>query len=478
MLRSFAEKKGTENVETKRPTLTMARRQRGKGRVSDAECSPLEKTRMIEACHAKPCPLYAVFRTLHRLKQLPRQGFVHFGFKRDETDSIAAHSFMVTWISYLVCRARKLSDAETARATLIALVHDWGECVCGDLSYRAKSPAFRKTERAGFNTLVNDLRRSQFLRDLWAEYEDFKEKRTNPGAVVKFADGLDAWLQGIATKSTWWPAWQDYNQSVFATLSESHADLAAMFRRTCDMARDPNVQVWLPNAMDNDFQLWSIVRFLRTIYSLKELPRHGFAMFGMKRSETDSFAGHGFSTASLALLIATEILNQGEEDLFRTAMVALCHDLPVALTGDAAYDLQLHASQAWQEMTMSALDSLLTEAPSREEVRGFHDSWLRSTEEHALIVKAAAAVDAWEVGVTTPTAWIEAWIDYSDRTLALLRGEHSSVAPRLASFVAEAREALGAFTECTLPSGLRVGREPEIKPIRLGRDRGRTTQSS
>jgi len=43
-----------------------------------------------------------VFRTLHRLKELPRQGYVYFGFKGDETDAIADHSLMVAWITHVI----------------------------------------------------------------------------------------------------------------------------------------------------------------------------------------------------------------------------------------------------------------------------------------------------------------------------------------------------------------------------------------
>jgi 5'-deoxynucleotidase YfbR-like HD superfamily hydrolase len=346
------------------------------------------------------------------------------------------------------------------------------------LSYHAKTDDFRATERRGVEALLKELKRGKFLHDLWTEYEDFKENKTRPGAVVKFADGLDAWMQGIVTRSTWWPAWEQYNQKTFAALSCSYPDLAAMFRRVCDMARDPNVQVWLPDALDEECDLWNLVRFLKGIYSLKELPRHGFTMFGMKRSETDTFAEHGFTTASLALLVAAEILDQREMDLYRTVMLALSHDLPVAVTGDAAYDLQLHAGDAWREMSTNALDALLGEVSWREEISTLHASWLRCADHGSLTVKAAAAVDAWEVGVTTPTAWIGAWIDYSDKALAVLQAAPSDVGSRLAQFLADARRALGSFSDRSLDDEGPVGREPEIMPIRLGGDGRRTMQSS
>jgi 5'-deoxynucleotidase YfbR-like HD superfamily hydrolase len=48
----------------------------------------------------------------------------------------------------------------------------------------------------------------------------------------------------------------------------------------------------------------SLLGFFKNMCCLKELPRHGFAIFGLKRGEADSFAGHMFTTASLAYLLS------------------------------------------------------------------------------------------------------------------------------------------------------------------------------
>lgn len=100
-----------------------------------------------------------VFRTLHRLKELPRQGFVYFGFKGDETDSIAEHSFMVAWIAYVIGEQLGLRGPDLAKVTLMALVHDWGEALTGDFGYSVKGrfPSLAKTERAAFTRLVEGL---------------------------------------------------------------------------------------------------------------------------------------------------------------------------------------------------------------------------------------------------------------------------------------------------------------------------------
>ena len=426
---------------------------------------------------SEPPRLFRVFRTLHRLKEIPRQGFVHFGFKRDETDSVADHSFMVAWIAYQVCRALRVDKATTAKATLAALVHDWGEAVVGDVSFQAKREAFRLVERDGFHCLIKELRGADRLKELWSYYEDFKEKATLPGAIVKFADGLEPWFQGIATTSTWWPAWETYNRRVFKALEEFDKDhchkgfpaLAERFRRTCDLARDPTIQIWVSDIADRESNLWNMVKFLRTIYSLKELPRHGFTMFGLKRKETDTFAGHGLSTASLALLIALQCDDKlTDDDLLRVVMVSLCHDLPVAITGDAAYDLQAQAGQAWTQMSEEALDGLMVDVPGAGEIRQFHKDWKEGRTGEAVIARTATTLDAWEMGATTPSAWMHAWTDYSNRAMLAIQESGHPLAGELLKLLSEGRIALGAFNSHEFIKGFIAGREPLVKPIRLG----------
>jgi 5'-deoxynucleotidase YfbR-like HD superfamily hydrolase len=195
---------------------------------------------------------------------------------------------------------------------MMALIHDWGEAVTGDVSYKMKvdNEEFVNTEELAFKELVRCLGQHDFLYRLWREYE---EKCTLASGVVKFADVLDGWLQGLVTPTTWWPGWIDRLQIVLdgvpdrkkPGMKQTHPELAKKLSRMCELARDPNIQVWLSKP-DLGSDLWPALRFFKEIYCLKQLQRHGFAIFGMKRKETDTFAGHGFSTASPAFLIALE----------------------------------------------------------------------------------------------------------------------------------------------------------------------------
>lgn len=43
-----------------------------------------------------------VFLTLQWAKELPRQGFIALGFKRNEADSVAAHSWTTAMLTYML----------------------------------------------------------------------------------------------------------------------------------------------------------------------------------------------------------------------------------------------------------------------------------------------------------------------------------------------------------------------------------------
>lgn len=138
-----------------------------------------------------------VFLTLQWAKELPRQGFIALGFKRNEADSVAAHSFTTSLLSYFLAKQLQKEgikiDAE--KALKMGLVHDVGETIVGDVGTFVKGMAggaFKNIEEEGVKTLVGDLDSKEEILSLVSEYND----RTSLEArVVKAADNLDALAQ-------------------------------------------------------------------------------------------------------------------------------------------------------------------------------------------------------------------------------------------------------------------------------------------
>ncbi|MEK7616978.1 MAG: HD family hydrolase [Patescibacteria group bacterium] len=138
-----------------------------------------------------------VFLTLQWAKELPRQGFIAMGFKRNEADSVAAHSFSTALLAYFLAKQLKKEGLKIdAEKTLkMGLVHDIGETIVGDVGTFVKGMAggvFKNIEEEGMRALLEGLDDSKELMELVKEYN---ERKTLEARVVKTADNLDALAQ-------------------------------------------------------------------------------------------------------------------------------------------------------------------------------------------------------------------------------------------------------------------------------------------
>lgn len=138
-----------------------------------------------------------VFLTLQWAKELPRQGFIAMGFKRNEADSVAAHSFLTGLLAYFLAKQLQKEgvkiDAE--KVLKMGLFHDVGETIVGDVGTFVKSMAggvFRNIEEEGVKTLVSGLGSKEEIIDL---VEEYNKRQSLEARVVKAADNLDALAQ-------------------------------------------------------------------------------------------------------------------------------------------------------------------------------------------------------------------------------------------------------------------------------------------
>ncbi len=138
-----------------------------------------------------------VFLTLQWTKELPRQGFIAMGFKRNEADSVAAHSFSTALLAYFLAKQLQKEGAKINpdRALKMGLVHDIGETIVGDVGTFVKGMAggvFKNIEEEGVKALVKGLDSEGEIIELVSEYN---ERETIEARVVKAADNLDALAQ-------------------------------------------------------------------------------------------------------------------------------------------------------------------------------------------------------------------------------------------------------------------------------------------
>lgn len=138
-----------------------------------------------------------VFLTLQWAKELPRQGFIAMGFKRNEADSVAAHSFSTALLAYFFSKQLQKDGIKINpnKALKMGLVHDIGETIVGDVGTFVKSMAggaFKNIEEEGVKALFEDLDSKQEIISL---IEEYMARKSLEARLVKAADNLDALAQ-------------------------------------------------------------------------------------------------------------------------------------------------------------------------------------------------------------------------------------------------------------------------------------------
>ena len=138
-----------------------------------------------------------VFLTLQWAKELPRQGFIALGFKRNEADSVAAHSFTTALLAYFLAKQLKKEGVKVDpdKVLKMGLVHDIGETIVGDVGTFVKGMAkgvFKDIEKEGVKALVQGLDSEEEITEL---VEEYNKRESIEARIVKASDNLDALAQ-------------------------------------------------------------------------------------------------------------------------------------------------------------------------------------------------------------------------------------------------------------------------------------------
>lgn len=121
-----------------------------------------------------------------RLKETPREGWVRKGIPSPE--NVASHSYSTAMLAYLLAKSEG-QDAD--RAVKMALVHDLGEAVTGDIISEHLSKEERREKNHAELQILRDILEDELL-ELAEEYF----ARDSPTArIVKEADVLEMVFQ-------------------------------------------------------------------------------------------------------------------------------------------------------------------------------------------------------------------------------------------------------------------------------------------
>lgn len=115
------------------------------------------------------------------LRSLPRSGYQFLGSGRE---SVAEHSFMVTFIAYVMGRLEPAADP--LKLITMCLLHDVPEARTGDLNYVQKRYVKADEERA-VGDLTEDL---PFGGEMAGSFREFKEGEGLEARLARDADQL------------------------------------------------------------------------------------------------------------------------------------------------------------------------------------------------------------------------------------------------------------------------------------------------
>lgn len=116
------------------------------------------------------------------LKRTPRTGLQFLG---TGSESVAEHTFRVTFIGYVLAQIEK--DVDEAKLIKMCLLHDLHEARTGDLNYMNKKYV-KIDEKKAINDLTKTL---PFGEDISNSVEEFNSGKTKEALLANDADQLD-----------------------------------------------------------------------------------------------------------------------------------------------------------------------------------------------------------------------------------------------------------------------------------------------
>jgi putative hydrolase of HD superfamily len=132
---------------------------------------------------------------MEKLKRIQRKGWLRAGVR--EPESVADHSYACAVLSMI---AADLCGLDTERLIRMALLHDLGESVTGDLTPRQKKnlgAQFRTFEK---RATINAVARLPFRmrKEYHRLMEDYQKQRSEESRVLRDIDRIEMGLQALA----------------------------------------------------------------------------------------------------------------------------------------------------------------------------------------------------------------------------------------------------------------------------------------
>jgi len=133
-------------------------------------------------------------KIINKLKTLKRQGWIQIGLKSNEIESVADHSFRLAIITLFLKDYWEEKGLDGQKMVNMALIHDLGESIIGDITPRDKIIDKLSKEKQAVNDLINLTEFFNGFKDIW---EEFIEEKSEEAKIVLQLDKLEMALQAL-----------------------------------------------------------------------------------------------------------------------------------------------------------------------------------------------------------------------------------------------------------------------------------------
>ena len=133
----------------------------------------------------------ALFHKIGMLKKIKRSGWIRHNIP--DPESVADHSFRTAFIAMMLGDAL---NVDTLKLLKMALIHDMGEVVAGDITPYdgVEREEKRRKEEEGLRQLLEGVPNGNQYMNLWKEYED---QKSGEAKILKNIDKLEMAIQAM-----------------------------------------------------------------------------------------------------------------------------------------------------------------------------------------------------------------------------------------------------------------------------------------
>ena len=162
---------------------------------------------------------------VHLLEQLKcRTRHAYTSTMRPE--SVAEHCWRCAVLAYLL--KEEFPEADMNRVILMALVHDFGEAITGDIPTFLKSSADEEAEDSAMRSMLTPLP-DKLRQELLAIFDDIEQQETVESHILRAIDRLEAVIQhNESDLSTWIPLEWELNLTHGVSECENFPALAEL----------------------------------------------------------------------------------------------------------------------------------------------------------------------------------------------------------------------------------------------------------